>query len=208
MRIVYRISGLCAVVFALSFLLVPFASADIIKIQNATGPCSLNGLTTGGGTICAGNTTPFSLTALENGTQALQAVVGTQTAPVYLVTNDTGSTTFTLTFNGLLVSNQFLTCQVSGNYSSDSCSITGALGTVGTGAQYGPPSGQTTNWNPGATLTFTGVAIGSNFDLAFASFGNGASGTLTGVPEPSSLALLAAGLFGLLGFARLTKRSS
>jgi len=200
---------MAAMVFSAALLLAPYASADIIGVANATGPCSSNGLTNGGGTICSGNTTPFSLTALENGTESLQAVVGTQTAPVYLVDNDTGSNSFTLTFNGLLASNQFLTCQENGAFAGDSCKISGALGTVGTGAQYGPlkpPS--TAVWNPDATITFTGVGAG-DFDIAFASFGNGARGTLTGVPEPSSLLLLATGLFGfcLACFLQRRRRS-
>lgn len=200
----WRLFAISAAAFSMVLLLVSYASADIIKTQDATGPCSATGLTDGGGTICSGNTIAFSLTALENGTQVLQAVVGTQTSPVYLVNNDTGSSSFTLVFNGALAFNQFLTCQESGGFSGDSCSITGALGTVGTGGQYGPPSGLSNGdfWNPDATLTLTGAAPGHTFDIAFASFGNGASGTLTGVPEPSSLALLATGLFGLVGFAR------
>lgn len=207
---VWRLFALAAVAFSMVFLLVPYASADgtglidpIIGVANATGPCSSNGLTNGGGTICAGNITAFSLTALENGTESLQAVVGTQTSPVYLVDNDTGSSTFSLVFTGSLAFNQFLDCQENGGFAGDSCTTSGALGTVSNSAQYGPPSGLVNGdyWNPDATLTFTGIGTG-DFDITFASFGNGASGTLTGVPEPSSLALLATGLFGLVGFAR------
>jgi hypothetical protein len=134
-------------------------------------------------------------------------VVGTQTSPVYLVDNDTGSSSFTLTFNGSLANNQFLTCQENGGFAGDSCSISGALGTVGTGAQYGPPAGlpNGTYRNPDATLTLTGPSSG-DFEITFASFGNGASGTLTAMPESSStLTLLATDLsplvlFGLSAF--------
>lgn len=190
-----------AIVLATAFGLAPNASADIIKVQDATGPCSPTGLTNGGGTICSNNTTAFSLTALENGTETLQAVVGTQTAPVYLVNNDTGSSAFTLTFNGVLIGNQFLNCQESGGFSGHSCTISGALGTVTGGSpNYGPPSPQPATWNPDATITFTGIGSG-NFDIAFASFGNGASGTLTSAPEPSSLLLLGVGLSFLLGLS-------
>jgi PEP-CTERM motif len=202
------------------FLLVPIASADgiqlidpIIGVANApsTPNCSSNGLTNGGGLICSGNTTAFSLTALKNGTESLQAVVSTQTSPVYLVNNDTGSSSFTLVFNGGLAFNQFLDCQENGGFAGKSCTTSGALGTVGNSAQYGPPSGLVNGqfWNPDASLMFTGIGAG-NFEITFASFGNGASGTLTGepiaTPEPSSLALLMAGLLGLAGFAhrRLT----
>src|SRR5260370_40644946 len=108
----WRLFVLAAVVFVLA----PCASAGIIGVANATGPCSSDGLTNGGGTICSGNNTPYSLTALLNGTQALRSDVGTQTAPVYLVNNDTGSTTFTLVFNGLLQSNQSVNCQKNGEF--------------------------------------------------------------------------------------------
>jgi hypothetical protein len=165
------------VVFAaVAFMLAPFASAGIIGVASATGPCSSNGLSNGGGTICSGNTTPYSLTALLNGTQILRSDVGTQTAPVYLVNNDTGSTSFTLVFNGQLQSNQSINCQENGPFAGNSCTVSGALGKVGNSIQYGPPS---PNGTLVATVTFTGVPAG-NFDLTFASFSNGDSGTLTG----------------------------
>jgi PEP-CTERM motif len=200
----WRFIAITVVAFSAAFLLAPRASAGIIGVANATGPCSPDGLTNGGGTICSDNTTAFSLTAIEDGSVSLLAVVGTQTAPVYLVDNDTGSSTFTLTLTGDIAFNQFITCQENGGFAGDSCSITGALGTVGTGAQYGPPSGLSngTYWDPDATITFTDVPAG-DFDLTFASFGNGDTPSVTGtMPEPSSLALLATGLFGLVGFAR------
>lgn len=206
-----RLVAIAVLAFLGAVLMVPNASADIIGVQQAANTnCSSTGLTQGGGTICYDNTTAFSLTALEDGTESLQAVVGTQTSPVYLVDNNTGSTSFTLTFNGLLASNQFLTCQENGAFAGDSCSISGALGKVGAGAQYGPPNpSPTAVWNPDVSITFTGVGAG-DFDIAFASFGNGASGTLTGVPESSSsLQLLAIGLLalGLVGLLQKGRRS-
>jgi TonB family protein len=168
----WRLFVLAAVVFVLA----PCASAGIIGVANATGPCSSDGLTNGGGTICSGNNTPYSLTALLNGTQLLRSDVGTQTAPVYLVNNDTGSTTFTLVFNGLLQSNQSVNCQENGGFAGKPCTVSGTLGTVGNSVKYGPPSA---NGQLVANFTFTGVPAGT-FDLTFASFSNGDSGTLTG----------------------------
>jgi len=167
---------LFAIIVGAAFALAPVASAGIVGVANATGPCSSNGLSNGGGTICSDNTTPYSLTALENGTQVLRAVVGTQTAPVYLVNNDTGSSSFSLAFIGLLQSNQSVNCQENGGFAGDSCTVSGTLGTVGNGIKYGPPA---PNGVLVATFTFTGIPAG-NFDLTFASFGNGDSGTLTG----------------------------
>jgi PEP-CTERM motif len=124
------------------------------------------------------------------------------------VNNDTGSATFSFTFNGSLVNNQFLDCQENGGFAGDSCSITGALGTVGTDKQYGPPTpGIGPNWNPNATITLVGPASG-NFDITFQSFGNGASGStgpVSPVPEPSTLVLFGSGILGLLGFAALRR---
>jgi hypothetical protein len=97
--------------------------------------------------------TPFSLSGIENGSIVLQAVIGTQTAPVYEVINDTGATitSFSIVFTGTLPSNQFIDCKTNGVFSGAGCSITGPSGTVGKNAQYGP--GGTFP----ATITFTGL---------------------------------------------------
>lgn len=200
-------------VFAMSFLVIPYASADIIHVLNNTGCASgLSGICVGG-TLTVAGTTPFSLTDLENGTETLlqpgltpAATVGNSQVPTYVIDNDTGSTTFSLAFNGTLANNAFLTCQVTGG--SEGCSIAGSLGTVDTNGQYGPPGGSS-NWSPDVTLTFTGIPAG-DFDLTFASFAH--AGTDTGnitpvVPEPASLLLLSTGMIGALGALRRRVRS-
>jgi len=196
-----------AIVLACSLVAATFAAADtigadpIIALANATGPCGPGP----GGTICSGGTTAFQLSGIENGSIVLQAVVGTNTSPVYLVVNNTGKTvtSITLVFNGFLQSNQFLNCQSNGGFSGDPCTISPNNTSLGNGQ----PGGTGTNGPPAvlpATFTWSGLSIpnGGTFDITFASFGNNASGTLAAVPEPSTLGLLATGLFGLLGFTR------
>ena len=191
-------------------LIAPHASADNIAIANAT-VCSG---TPPGGTICSNGSgglqgtggTPFSFTGIQNGTITLQAVIGTQTSPVYEVFNDTGSTitSFSLLFNGTLPLNQFIDCQTNGGFSGAGCSITGPSGTVGKNAQYGPGG------KFPAVITFTGlnIAPGATFDIVFSSFANGATGSVTGVsvPEPGTMLLLGSGLLGV-GFLRRRPRA-
>jgi len=168
---------------AFTFALVPFASAmsnaDIVTITTSTPTCSPTGLTDGSGTICYNNTSAFSLTALENGTQTLNAVVGTQKSPVYLVVNDTTSTSMTFTYSGVAQSTDYLACTQTGSYASDTCSVTGVQGSVLNAAHYGPPSG---GWpNPlVAQFSFTGVPLNSQFDISFNVSSTSDVATLTG----------------------------
>ena len=185
-------------------LAAPHANADNIAIANAT---SCSG-TPPGGTICSNGSgglqgtggVPFGLSGIENGSIVLQVSIGTQTAPVYEVINNTGVTvtSFSLVFTGNLPSNQFIDCQTNGGFSGAGCSISGPSGTVGKNAQYGP--GGTFP----ATITFTGlnIAPGATFDIVFSSFANGATGSVTGLSEPSTLLLLVSGLAGIGAFLR------
>ncbi len=141
-------------VFALVLFLAPRASAETIGISSFTA-CE-------GGTTCIGGFA-YSLSALEAGTQSISLT----SSVVYRLDNDTGIDSFTLpfganlAFNGPLAFNESLDCQ-SGGIPNASCSISGALGTVsGVSATYGPPAGLVSGdfWNPGATITFSGLPI-------------------------------------------------
>lgn len=197
-------------------VLSPFAVADIISIQtykNCSGPTD----------PACNNGQAFSLESIINGTTSLSSFYpGTTTQAFYLVKNDVsaGLPSFSFNLTGrqvfpsrleqlkgkkkkksgpALPSNHFLTCQVNGFFSGDSCSISGPSGTVGTGAQYGPPG-----LLP-ATITFSGLSLPLNgeLELTFASFGqNNTTTAPTAVPEqPESAFLLVIGLMILGGMA-------
>jgi sugar lactone lactonase YvrE len=168
------------------------ATTDTITVQSATGSpaCSSDGLTSGTGIICANNNTPFSLTALEKGTQTLNAVVGGHDA-TYLVVNDTANAAFTLTYTGTAQSaSQAMRCgNTLTSTAASLCMLTGSAGEVQEGgntaspANYGPvPS---TGWTgpPTAQVSFNGLptASGSQFEISFTYFaGSSDQGTLTG----------------------------
>jgi hypothetical protein len=48
------------VLMAVAFVVVPRASAGIVGVANATGPCSADGLTSGGGRSAAGTAHPIA----------------------------------------------------------------------------------------------------------------------------------------------------
>jgi hypothetical protein len=162
--------------------LTPSAFANPTITANTATSCTAGASTSGVGTICVGDTTPYSLTALVNGTQTLKATVNGHDA-TYLVVNDTGNSSFTLTYTGVTQENgEALIC--TNSLSGGICELTGPLGTVGgASANYGPPSGGTWTSAPTVQLTVVGIptASGSKFDIAFSNFIEyNSSGSLSG----------------------------
>ncbi len=140
--------GVVLVVFALGILFAPNASADTLVI-GISGPTGC-----GSATCLAGSA--YSVDDLLGGTESISSP-GT-----YLLDNDTGIGTLSGSFDLPLPFNDSLECKVNGmiDGAATTCSITGALGTVGSGAAYGPPSGLTSGiWTPDATLTFSNCQL-------------------------------------------------
>jgi len=169
--------GLAPMATALLFVaLAPSAFATVVPPTVNALPatsCSAGALTSGVGTICVNNTTAYSLKALENGTQTLAAIVNGQNA-TYLVNNDTGNASFTLTLTATAPTNSTLAMQCSNTIVSAAvCQITGTAGTAAEGANYGPPTG---GWPSkiNAQLSYTNAPTGSgsagNFDISFSNF--------------------------------------
>lgn len=189
---IWEFAGVPVVILALGILFAPSASADTLFI-GVSAPTSC-----GGATMCSGGSA-YSVADLLGGTESLPSSFGT-----YLLDNDIPFMgTYQFTISVLLPFNDGLECEVSGliDGAATACSISGALGTAGSGVVYGPPSGLSSGtWNPDATLTFSNmptcgtIADACMFDLTI--------GTATAkAPEPSSFVLLGMGFAGLFGLA-------
>jgi PEP-CTERM motif len=206
-----------AVVSVCTALLVPLASADIIKIQSVQA-CNVIGLdpspaASQGGVHCNTGNTPFSLTGVLNG--SLKLFVGNSQTPSWNVVNDTGGllTSLTLYYSGALASNAFIDMQVSGTTLFSSCVATTATNVVTSDSNCG--SGDVTGNNPALPVKLvwsggTGVAAGGQFNIGTASFAHAGedAGCISGtpncqtVPEPSSLTLVCVGFLGAALIAR------
>jgi hypothetical protein len=187
------------VIMGLTAASVGVGRADIIKIQNPGSHCSdgaCNGLV------------PYSLTAIENGTQTLPIGGSTGSAATYIVQDDIVGTITTISFgwSGTIASNQFLTIQFGGGFSGtgslspNDVSCTTCGGNDGHSNFYNPDPGGNGSSQVAATTAFTwsgitpGITDGTVFEIQFSSFANGDVGQTFGVPGP----IAGAGLPGLI----------
>ena len=205
--IIWRLFFAAAVVSGACLLFMPSARADIFAVENVGDTCS--GAGSAGGGLCFFNGTtyvPYSLSALVSGgigMTFLQSVAPGQGTIDFIVKDDFGSNSgFTFLFTDGIADNA--SCQLKGGTAIfNGCMISQSVA---------DSHGHTTTSNggtaldhyfvPTANISFSGSnLLGKTFELEFVSMQN-LPGQNENVPEPSSLVLLAAGLFGLVGFAR------
>ncbi len=180
-----------AVFFVIFWVGARPASADIIEVEAATScPGSI------GGGLCNG-AVPYALNTLLAG--GISNVSGTEK---FIVTDTIGS--FSFIYSGSSGDNG--SCQINGGAASF---FGGCLGVNSDGTKFSLGHDDTNH--PGmdspTVVTFTalpGECTAANpctFDLGFVSW-QGIGASTSAMPEPGTLSLLAAGLFGLAGFAR------
>ena len=210
-----RLLVLAVVLVGAFFLLTSSARADIVAVQmdDATG-CS--GMGSAGGGLC-NNGTPFLLSALVGPTSGhgsggtggigfsyLESVAPGQGTIDFWVTDNLGTNAgFSFTFTDGKADNAH--CALLGD--SDhfgSCSISQSVAdshglTSVSCNSAGCTSPQLDHYfDPAATISFGGSnLLGKTFELEFVSMQGLAPAVVTVTPEPSSLALLSIGLFGL-----------
>lgn len=197
----------CSIVL---LLLSPGARADIIKVNGGVACGNLTQAVPN----CPGNgSTPWQLSALLTVLQQpnILNLIGGGTNVFEVEGLSASSFSFLLTSTGqpaggnnnTMIANNG-SCQITGAASSlfNSCSITDAFGQ--STSLNGP---QINNMQFPITVTFGGFSGSSTsvFELDFVSM-QGTS-NVVGAPEPSSLALFAAGLFGFVGLAIWRKRA-
>ncbi len=175
----------------LAVLWVPRAHADIVEVEAATGcPGSA------GGGLCNGGL-PYNLDTLLSGGISISS--GTEK---FVVTDTTGS--FSFIYHGSSGDNG--SCQINGGAKSF---FGGCMGdnTDGTSFSLGHDLTNHPGMDPPTFITFD-APFGDctrkhpcTFDLGFVSWQGAGAPTSLPTPEPSTLNLLAAALFGFAGLA-------
>jgi hypothetical protein len=221
MRNALRAIKASALLLAAIFVSASFAHAQIVSIANNQGQSGLCSSGVGpGGTLCATSSSPFLLSAIENGTEVLTIPNTSSTPAWYVQDNVTGTlTSVTFVFDGNLASNANLQCNFGGG-ESGTCTVDG----VTNGLSNPIPSGDLP-----ATITFSGLTLtdGTYFEIGTASFaaagqdygcvagtavapGSSAGSTTCAsvtvtAPEPGMWSMVAMSLlfFILIGFLRV-----